>query len=242
MKQAIIYARFSPRPNADECTSCDFQIEKCGLFCQARGFDVVGTYRDEGISGKNIRDRPAFQEALVHVCRIKGVLVGYHLTRLSRGIMDAVHICETLQRHSADFAIVTQAFDTTTPSGRFMFYVMSAIGQLVREETVERTRAHLRRMHGLGLRTSGKIHYGYAVDIDEWMRRSEKGREQPERIVPIYSEQVVIKKILRWRNEGCTLKRICDMLTEAGDKPRKGRWFPSMVKRIVDREKMNEVR
>jgi len=233
MKQAVLYARFSPRPNADECMSCEFQIEKCRAFCEARSFDVVGVYRDDGISGKDIRNRPGFQQALIHACKIHGVLVGYHLTRLSRGIMDAVHICETLEKHKADFAIVTQAFDTTTPSGRFMFYVMAAIGQLQREETGARTKEQLKMMHSMGLRTSGFLPYGYEVDRTRTETREGKIVFPYLKVVPL--EQEGLRAMCRWRREGLTFNEICRLMIDGGFKPRKGHWHLSMVKRILNR-------
>lgn len=237
MKQAIIYARFSPRPNAEDCTSCEFQIDKCRAFCEARSFDVVAVYQDAGLSGKDIKHRPEFQKALYHVCNIHGVLVAYHLTRLSRSIHDAIHLCDLLEQKHADFAIVTQTFDTTTPMGRYVFYNMAALGQLYREETAHRTREHLKRMRELGFRTSFIPPFGWALDLEEFSRRviTDQAKIKPYKLIAVSSEQVIVRALIAWRREGKAMRQIVKLLAEAGHKPRRGRWHCSMVKRILNR-------
>ena len=43
MTQAVIYARFSPRPDANECDSVEKQLERCRSYCKAHGYDVIST-------------------------------------------------------------------------------------------------------------------------------------------------------------------------------------------------------
>ena len=66
-KQAIIYTRFSPRPNAAECDSCEKQMERCGQFCNNRelGSDGEGihVFSDEAVSGGEL-NRPGLQAAI----------------------------------------------------------------------------------------------------------------------------------------------------------------------------------
>lgn len=226
MKQAIIYARFSPRPNADTSTSCEFQIDRCKSFCEAREFDVMAVYRDDGISGRKMTNRPGFQEALLHVCKIHGVLVGYHLTRVARNVRDALKIIDSLKSSNADLAIVTQNFDTTNPMGRFLFHVMAALAELNREETADWTRAKLKNMHENGLRTSGRPPYGWAIDdFDE------------KHIVEVEKEQKAIRYMVGLRDRGYTLRMIAKILDTEGYEPREKIWHPTTIRRIINKAK-----
>jgi hypothetical protein len=43
--RAILYARFSPRPGANECESCDAQLELGRKYCWKKGWTVVGAMK-----------------------------------------------------------------------------------------------------------------------------------------------------------------------------------------------------
>ena len=58
MTQAVIYARFSPRPDAQECDSVAKQRERCRAYCQAHGYDVIAEKHDEDMSGGRADNRP----------------------------------------------------------------------------------------------------------------------------------------------------------------------------------------
>ncbi len=45
MKRAILYARYSPRPDADKCLSNERQIERCREFCERKSYDIAGEYQ-----------------------------------------------------------------------------------------------------------------------------------------------------------------------------------------------------
>jgi site-specific DNA recombinase len=230
MKQAIIYARFSPRPNPELCTSIEFQVDKCKSFCEAKDFDQIAVYSDAGKSGKTIRSRPGFEQAMIHVCKIKGVLVAYHLNRISRGIIDSVKMCESLEKNGADLAVVTQSFDTTTAAGRFFFYVMCALGQMQREEAAEWTTAKLKAMREKGLRVSREPRYGYKLDPND-----------PKKVIKDPIEQQLIKQVLLWRKQGKTYRRIVELIEKEGYRARGREWNPGSIFNLVKRHGPKEL-
>ena len=113
MNQAVIYARFSPRPmncpvcqnrmnkivglDAYGCPSCDHvdevgdgergsiqaQLERCREHCRTQDYEVAGEYDDEFISGATV-ERPGL-DAAINALKRGGVLVVHMLDRLSRG-------------------------------------------------------------------------------------------------------------------------------------------------------------
>ena len=237
MKQAIIYTRFSPRPNADQAMSCEFQEEKARQYCEYHGFDVLAVYQDKCLSGKRADNRPGLQQALVHVCKVRGVLVVYTLARLARSTKDAIIISETLEKKNADLAIVTQQLDTSTPMGRAFFKIMAVIGELERETTAERTRNILRHMQDQGFRISGKPPFGYMLDPKNGGRYTEdkKGNlvKVPGRIIPDHNEQQAIVLMKRLHGQGFNLSQICRQLHKEGFKPRGKKFNHQTVKKVL---------
>ena len=57
---------------------------------------------------------------------------------------------EKLHKQGVQFKSLTDAIDTSTPSGRFFFHVMASLAQMERELIVERTRAGLETARQLG--------------------------------------------------------------------------------------------
>jgi len=61
MPQAVLYARFSPRPNAEECDSAKKQLERCRPYSEGRGYTVIAEHKDEDLSGARADNRPGLQ-------------------------------------------------------------------------------------------------------------------------------------------------------------------------------------
>jgi DNA invertase Pin-like site-specific DNA recombinase len=57
--RAAIYARVSTADQATEGTSIDTQLDSCRSYVNAKGWDLVDTFVDEGVSGgmENRRSR-----------------------------------------------------------------------------------------------------------------------------------------------------------------------------------------
>ena len=239
MKQAIIYTRFSPRPNANDSMSCEFQEQKSREYCEYKGLDVLAVYQDRNISGKRADNRPGLQQALVHVCKEQGVLVVYSLARLARSTKDAIIIAETLEKKQADLALVTQQIDTSTPMGRAFFKIMAVFGELERETTAERTKVVLANMQNKGYRITRRPPYGYKLDPKKPTRyvKAENGKWKKiaGRIIPNPDETVIIGVVLNCYNRGMGWTQIKRYLEANGHLPREGNksWPLSTVKKIV---------
>lgn len=87
-------------------------------------------------------DRAELSKALEQA-RQGDVLVVWRLDRLARSLRHLIDVAEDLNRREVALLSVTEAIDTTTPSGRFMFSILGALAQMEREIIVERTRAGL---------------------------------------------------------------------------------------------------
>ncbi|MGP9761247.1 recombinase family protein, partial [Corynebacterium sp. AOP12-C2-36] len=70
-------------------------------------------------------------------------LVVWRLDRLGRSVSHLIAQLEDLQDRGVGFVSIQEAIDTTTPGGRLVFHVFSALAQFERDLIVERTTAGL---------------------------------------------------------------------------------------------------
>src|SRR2546430_154962 len=79
MTPAIVYSRWSPRPNAEDCLSIETQLDRCRAFCQGNEYEIVQDYQEPNVSGDDCR--PELEKAIEHAKRLRAVLVVYKLDR-----------------------------------------------------------------------------------------------------------------------------------------------------------------
>lgn len=103
---------------------------------------------DDKISGSR-SERPGLAKAL-EMLRDGDTLVVWKLDRLGRSVKNLVDLVGELQKQGIQFKSLTDAIDTSTPSGRFFFHIMASLAEMERELTVERTRAGLEVARQLG--------------------------------------------------------------------------------------------
>ncbi len=99
-------------------------------------------------------ERPGLAEAMEHL-RDGDTLVIWKLDRLGRSVKQLIDLAGELNAHGIGLRSLTDAIDTTTPSGRFFFNVMASLAQMERELNIERTRAGLAAAREQG-RTGGR--------------------------------------------------------------------------------------
>ena len=87
-------------------------------------------------------DRPELAK-LLDIARAGDAIVCWRLDRLARSLRHLIDLSEQLQQRDIALRSVTESIDTSTPSGRFLFNVLGAVGEMEREIIVERTRAGL---------------------------------------------------------------------------------------------------
>jgi len=101
--------------------------------------------KESGTRGK----RPGLARAL-EILREGDTLVVWKLDRLGRSVKQLVDLVGELQKQDVQFQSLTDAIETSTPSGRFFFHVMASLAEMERELTVERTCAELEVARQLG--------------------------------------------------------------------------------------------
>jgi site-specific DNA recombinase len=236
MKRVVIYTRFSPRPNADLSLSCDVQEKKAREYCEYREWDVRSVYRDKGVSGKSLLNRPELRRAIREVLEYQCVMVCYDMSRLSRSVRDLCELSARLDKRGCELVLLRENVDTRTATGRVFFHIMAALAQFERERTGERTRAMFKYFRENKRRCGLNAPYGYMFDPATIGRKDKDGNKLPAYIIPNPEEAEGLRIIMELHRKRANYTQICRALTNRGVKSRGDRWWPSTVKRIIKRE------
>ncbi len=146
MKIAI-YTRVSTQDQSTEMQTQDLK-----RYCDQRGFEVYKEYSDQGFSGTKDK-RPALDELMndAKKKRFDAVLC-WRFDRFARSTKHLITALEEFRHLGIEFISYQENIDTSSPLGKAMFTIVSAIAELERNILLERVRAGLRRA-----KESGKI-------------------------------------------------------------------------------------
>lgn len=134
MRYTALYGRQSL--DVRDSLSVPMQIQKARAECSED--EVCREYVDKGFSGKNTK-RPGFLQLMQDIeddliCRV----VVYKLDRFSRSILDFAEAWAVMERHQVEFLSVNEKFDTSTPMGKAMLFILMIFAQMERETISER--------------------------------------------------------------------------------------------------------
>jgi site-specific DNA recombinase len=227
MTQAVIYARFSPRPNAEDCDSVEKQRERCRAYCKAHGYDVIAEKDDEDMSGGRADNRPGLQAAIALACKRKAVLVVDRLDRLARSTREVLDVLGRLQKSEAGLSSVVEQLDSRTPLGRFFFTRLAAFAELEREQVQARTSAAMRGYQASGRRMTraDRCPFGQQPDPSD-----------PSRLIDYPEELATLERIRQLREKGRGAKAITAALNAEGFPCRGQRWHLTTVRRLLARQ------
>ena len=135
-------------------------------FARSVAVGEPGIYIDRGISGKDVIHRPEFNRLLGDIKNgvISRVLV-YKLDRFTRSLLDFANIWEYMNKFGVEFVSVTENFDTSTPIGKAMIFIMAVFAQLEREQISKRVYDNYYDRIELGRWPGGPAPYGYSNAI-----------------------------------------------------------------------------
>jgi len=140
MKIAI-YARVST-----DGQSVNAQLGDLRETAGRRGWEVVKEFTDKGVSGAKGRDqRPALDAMLKAATRREfDMVAAWSVDRLGRSLQHLVAGLGDLQAADVGLYLHKQGLDTSTPSGRAMFGMLSVFAEFERDLIRERVRAGMK--------------------------------------------------------------------------------------------------
>ena len=221
MTRAIIYTRFSPRPNADDCESCDRQLELCTAYSTRQGYTVDATFEDRAVSGGDL-DRPGLIAAIAEL-RQGDILVVAARDRLARDMLVALTITAQVCAKGARVEYADGSPNDTTPEGKLFGNILAAFAAYERDRIRGRTKAGLQRKRDAGMHL-GAVPIGYRRGVDGSLERDE-------------NEWRHVQQIFLRASAGLKSKEIADEMNTNGWIVRGKLWGERTIRRILEREK-----
>ena len=219
---AGIYIRVSTEDQAREGFSLGEQEEKLRQLCKYKDFEIYKVYKDAGISAKNMKDRPAFQEMLEDMKSGKlNYIVAYKLDRVTRSVRDLEVLISTLEQYHCYLICDRDDVNTSTANGRFFVRMLTVLSQLEIEIVSERTKFGLNGAIKSG-HIPGKCPFGYYRDTDKTLKINNSTKDLVIRIFEMYLE-------------GKSYQAIANILnSEKINSPTKKKWIDSTIDRIIN--------
>lgn len=157
-----IYPRKSVYRDNSESVSTQVKLcrEYAEIIYRGQPLEYMIYDKDEGFSGKNV-NRPGYRQLMEDVRNgLLNVVMVYKLDRISRNVQDFSNTFAVFQEHGVGFVSVKESFDTSTPIGRTVMYILAAFAQLERENTSERVTDSMLEMAKCGYWTGGRLPAG----------------------------------------------------------------------------------
>lgn len=173
MLETGIYVRVSTEEQAKEGFSIRAQEQKLKDYARIKEWAIHKIYIDEGISGKNITDRPQINQLIKDIKKglVKNVLI-FKIDRLTRNTSDLIYLINLFNEYNCAFNSLCESIDTQTPSGRMFIKIIGIFAEFERENIVERTKLGFERKvkegYSLCTRTAS---YGYTRNIGDKIQK-----------------------------------------------------------------------
>jgi len=153
-------------------------------------------------------------------------LLIFRLDRLARSTMDILRTVELLKESEVVIRSLTEAFETETPTGKFLVSMLASVAELERDGIADRTRAGMERHARDGRWLGGRPPFGYRV-VDRRLA-----------IDPV--QGAIVKDIFDWYLSGQRVRGIAVRLNSLGikhpmdwTKPTSRPWFEATVSNLL---------
>lgn len=220
MMKVAIYTRVSTKEQAEEGYSIDEQERLLVQFCNNNGYEIFKCYSDKGISGKNIKARPALQE-LMEDAEDKqfSLVITWKINRLSRSVKDILNIMDLFEKNGIAYKSYTEPYDNSTPAGKMLFQVMATVGEFERNTIAENVKMGAMARAREGKWCGGSRPFGYdLIPVYSGKKRDSKLKINP-------TEAEIVKMIFDYHNKGWGYKKIVNELNHRGFKTKRGNEF-----------------
>jgi site-specific DNA recombinase len=219
-ERVALYLRVSSEEQREAGTIQTQRAELDG-YSGRMGFEVVGVYEDDGVSGMiPLHERPAGRRLLedAKARKFDTVLI-YRLDRLGRtqlGILDAQH---RLEHMGIALRSATEYYETVSPQGRLMFQILGSFSEFEKSSITRRTTDGLYRAHRNG-RHLAPVPYGYRANEDGHLEI-------------VAEEAEVVRQVISNIANGATLYSEAARLNALGIRPPSSKYEPGKKRYVA---------
>jgi DNA invertase Pin-like site-specific DNA recombinase len=156
----VLYVRISL--STEESVSIDRQIEAGGQYAAARGWKVVGIFKDDGVSATHNKpeDRKGWGDLLASGKSFDAVVI-WKVDRLARRVIDFLNANEAVKGRNAGIVAVEDPIDMTTAQGEAFAIMLAVFGQLEAATIRARVKAARDYLLRSGRYVGGQVVYGW---------------------------------------------------------------------------------
>ncbi|NLX19486.1 MAG: recombinase family protein, partial [Desulfobulbus sp.] len=222
------YARVST-DNEEQLGSYEAQMEYYEKFIREHeGWEYVGLYSDEGISGTSIRHRKGFQKMISDALAGKiDLIVTKSISRFARNTVDSISTVRQLKEKGVEVHFEKDGLWTFDPAAELTISILSSIAQEESRNLSQNVTWGQRARFADGKVTMPFRHF---LGFD----RGEDGS-------PVVNEEQaeLVRRIYRMFVDGATVSGIAKVLTAESVPTPAGRqkWQPGVVESILTNEK-----
>lgn len=221
-KLIAIYCRVSTEEQSENGYSIDEQERLLEEWCKKMGYVIYKCYSDRGISGKNIKDRPALKELLSDAKAGKfDMVISWKINRVSRKLEDVLKIVNILEKNNITFKSYSEPFETDTPAGRMQFQMMALIGEFERGTIAQNVKMGMIAKAKSGNWCGGRV-LGYDLVPNNLPEEEKKGKNKLE---INEKEAEIVRFIFNEYSKGKGYKAITNKMNKLGYKTKKGNNF-----------------
>ncbi|MHC9345280.1 recombinase family protein, partial [Clostridium perfringens] len=221
-KLIAIYCRVSTEEQSEKGYSIDEQERLLEEWCKKMGYVIYKCYSDRGISGKNIKDRPALKELLSDAKAGKfDMVISWKINRVSRKLEDVLKIVNLLEKNNITFKSYSEPFETDTPAGRMQFQMMALIGEFERGTIAQNVKMGMIAKAKSGNWCGGRV-LGYDLVPNNSPEEEKKGKNKLE---INEKEAEIVRFIFNEYSKGKGYKAITNQINKLGYKTKKGNNF-----------------
>ena len=206
--RAIGYRRVSTDEQVRSGAGLDAQAANIQQLCASRGWELLDTYTDEGVSGGTpAAKRPSLSVALAVLASGQAdVLVVPKFDRLARSVTMLAGLMDLAEAQGWQLVISDADVDTTTAGGRLVANVLGSVAEWERGIIRERTRDALQARKAAGVRL---------------------GR-------PVQLPQGTRQRVAELHAQGLSLRAVAAALTAEGVPTATGaQWHASTVRKVL---------
>ena len=207
-KRVVGYIRTSTKLQSN---SIEMQKHKIKDYCEMNNLILDELILDEGLSGKDIKNRKGFHSVIEMIERKEiSTLIVLSLSRMGRNLSQNYKVIDTMTKNKINLISLKENVDLSNPMGRFFVNVLNSLYMMEREMVSDRV-SDILSDKKKNAKVYGMIPYGFGADGSS--------------LISNPKEQKTLKKITSLKGKGLSYAKISDFLNRNKYTKRNGSKF-----------------